>query len=153
MERTMHSVAELVDEAMLFKPEIVVAAKAMARSKPWRGTLDERKQKFTAAAKTLGDLIDGPEGTAAGAPRLIFGVLDGSDSISSNVGRRNNRISLVGRLSVVTLFWTLAARAGMGGRDSMKFAINLFRVAFPHSFARCDLSGPFVRNNQRLSSN
>lgn len=140
------SVGQLVDENASFDREVVRAAKSMARAKPWRGTLDERKAKFETAARELAEAL-GVENH-----RVVFGVLDGGDSIGSQINQRH-RVLLTGRLSVVTLFFLLAARSATHGMHPMKFAVNLFRVAFPLSFARCDLSGAYVRNNQRQSMN
>lgn len=138
------SVSHLVDESMTFDPATVNAARAFARAKPWRGTVDERKAKFKEAFAALASALG-----HAKPPRLVFGVLDGSDSVASNVSARRS-VRIIGRLSVVTMLWCLARVS----RDPnpMRWAVNLFRVAFPKSFARCDLSGGYVRNPNRVSA-
>jgi hypothetical protein len=143
MRTTWTSVAELVDETHEFDAASRAAAAALARSKPWRGTVEERQDKFLAACPALAAAL------GIRTPELRFDGLDGSGSETSNVapGGSVGGITLKGRLSVVTFFWCLAARAGR--LDAMAWAVNLFRVEFPLSFSRCDLSGEYVRNPSR----
>lgn len=148
MESTAISAASLVDDACIISGSERRALRMASRSLMWRGNREERREKFTAATASISAALGMEK-----PPKIVFGVNDDSDSSNSGVrGDRSGglRIKIVGRLSVVTLLWCLATAAGKP--EAMKWAVNAFRAAWPRSFARCDLSGPFVRNVQRLSS-
>ena len=80
---------------LTFRPSTLRAAKSFASSKPWRGSLNERQQKFQQLHAALRQIYNVN-------PTLIF-LGDGTgDSGLSNFQARTNVITVCGRLSVIT---------------------------------------------------
>ena len=90
------SVLEVLDDNMSFKPVALRAVRTFAKSKPWRGNLDERKDKFHHLNEALAAAYD------MQTPDLVFGQLDGSSSGGSYYHPTRHQIVLNGKLSVVT---------------------------------------------------
>jgi hypothetical protein len=67
------SVEEVLDPTMTFKPEVVRCVRRFARSKPWRGTTAERREKFRKFHVQLAAAFD------IKPPRLILAQSDASD--------------------------------------------------------------------------
>lgn len=124
------TVIEVLDDRMTFRPEALRAVRAFARSHPWRGSMDERKEKFRRLNHDLA--------TAYGIrePELVFGRLDGSGSGRSQYIRSLHRIVLLGKLSVVTYLHELAHARGMSERGACRWSLNFFRRVFPRSWGR-----------------
>jgi hypothetical protein len=126
------TVQEVLDPAPRFERLALRAVRAFARSKPWRGTMEERKDKF----RRLNRELAGAYGIAE--PRLAFqGVEAGSTSGLSNYRPAVHTITLIGKLSVVTYLHEFAHARGADERQACRWSINLFRRCFPRSFARC----------------
>jgi len=115
---------------MRFKAPALRAVRRFAESNPWRGTMNERKQKFLTLNRALAEAYGIAE------PDLRFGRIDGSSSGSSHYIPALHRIVLVGKLSVVTYLHEFAHARGMGERDACRWSINLFRRCFPRQYAR-----------------
>ena len=124
------SVVEVLDDRMTFKPEALQAMRRFVQSHPWRGSTDERKQKFEALVADLSAAY------CMQAPTITFGELDGSCSGRSHYIPAENRIVLVGRLSVVTLLHEFGHARGMGERSACRWSLNLFRRSCPRAFSR-----------------
>ena len=124
------TVLELVDEQMQFKASALRAVKRFAELSPWRGSLDERKEKFRGLNKSLADAYGIPE------PDLQFEMIDGSSSGSSHYIRALHRIVLEGKLSVVTFLHEFAHARGKGEQGACRWSINLFRRCFPRQYSR-----------------
>ena len=124
------TVLEVVDDDMRFKASALRAVRQFAEAHPWRGSLDERKEKFRGLNQSLAVAygIDEPE--------LEFGVIDGSSSGSSHYIPSLYRIVMVGKLSVVTYLHEFSHARGMGERGACRWSINLFRKVFPQQYAR-----------------
>jgi hypothetical protein len=124
------TVTEVLDDAMRFSPAILRAVRDFANSRPWSGSLDDRKAKFRAlnAAMALACGISAPE--------LAFGEIDGSFSGASHYNLTAHRVVLVGRLSVVTVLHEWGHVLGFGERDATAFSVNLFRRCFPKQYGR-----------------
>ena len=90
------SVLEVLDDSLRFKPVALRAVRTFASSKPWRGNLDERKDKFHHLNEELAAAYEMPK------PDLVFGQLDGSNSGGSYYHPTRHQIVLNGRLSVVS---------------------------------------------------
>jgi hypothetical protein len=133
------SIHEILDPAMKFKPAALRAVKAFACSRPWRGSLDERKDKFRALIHSLADAY------RVAPPQLVFGKLDGGDSGRSCYIPRLNAIVLVGKLSAVTALHEFGHCRGMNEREACRWSVNIFRRCFPRSFARCRFEGHQLR--------
>ncbi len=124
------SVSSVLDDRIQFRPETLQAVRTFAESKPWRGSLSDRKQKF----HRLNDQLAAACGITR--PELQFGRLDGGDSGMSFYDRPCHRIVLVGKLSVVTFLHEFAHALGMGEREACRWSINLFRKCFPKQYAK-----------------
>ncbi len=123
-------VIEIIDDSMRFKPATLKALRRFADSRPWRGRLTERKQKFRKLHQALSTAYGISE------PQLVFGSIDGSSSGESHYIQPMHRIVLVGRLSVVTFLHEFAHARGLGERDACRWSVNLFRRVFPGQYAR-----------------
>ena len=134
------SIAQFVDESVTFTPAVLEATAAYSRSKPWQGTYDDQREKLAVYHAAMCEacdvscglqfLGDNPEIPSAG-------------DYHSHEGE--NMMVLVGKVSVVTYLFWFASTFYTSPKDRMKFALNLYRVGFPRSFAARDLSGPTVR--------
>jgi len=133
------SVAELLDDRMKFKPAALRAVKALARSRPWRSNIEDRKEKFRSLNRALAAAYELPE------PQLVFGKLNGGDSGRSCYIPPMNVIIISGTLSVVTFLHEWGHVRGMNERKACRWSVNLFRRVFPKSWARVTCDGHMVR--------
>jgi hypothetical protein len=124
------TVIEVVDADMRFKPAALQAVRRFAESHPWRGSLEERKVKFLVLNRALAKAYGVEE------PTLHFGRMDGGSSGGSYYVPALHRITLVGRLSVVTFLHEFGHARGMGERGACRWSINIFRRCFPREYAR-----------------
>lgn len=129
-----------VNENAVFTDSVMEATKDFAKSKPWQGDADERADKFRAYHDAM---------CKACGIECVLEIVGPSNSGRSGAEARmssaGDMIVIAGKLSVVTYLYAFAKL--IYGEDSdlqLTFAINLFRVGFPKSFARADLSGPMV---------
>ena len=135
----------MLDPPVRFRPSVLAAVKQFARSKPYRGTTDERMTKFRDLHDDLCDIY--------GRPTLLaFQLLDGSDSGASNYRPTADVITLCGRLSVVTYLHEFAHALGRDERGAVRWSVNLFRACFPRSFARCAQTGHTLRRGDQPGS-
>lgn len=134
------SVAEVLDETITYKPAVLRAVRCFAKMKPWRGTVEERQEKFRWLNRALAEAYGVEE------PRLVFGTDESRDSGSSCYIPSLNTIILRGTLSFVTFAHEWAHRLfGRSEHQAARWSINLFRRVFPKSFARCRWDGHMVR--------
>lgn len=124
------TVTEVLDDGARFKPAALRALREFRRSRPWRGTPDERAEKFRQLNRDLAAAYGISE------PELAFECLDGGNSGSSHYSRIKHRITLKHRLSVVTFIHEFAHALGRGERGATAFSVNLFRRVFPSQYAR-----------------
>lgn len=130
------TVREVLAPSMTFKPAALQAVRAFARSRPWRGTIAERKDKF----RRLNRALAAAYGIAE--PRLVFvGVEAGTHSGASSYRPAVHTITLTGNLSVLTFLHEFAHARGADERRACRWSINLFCRCFPRSFARCRADG------------
>lgn len=117
---------------MKFKPAALRAVRAFAWSKPWRGTIAERKAKFRRLNRDLARAYGLPK------PRLVFHHVEADRFSGASCYRPAvHTITLAGRLSVVTFLHEFAHARGYDERQACRWSLNLFRRVFPRSFARC----------------
>ncbi|MDB5320336.1 MAG: hypothetical protein JWN40_1967, partial [Phycisphaerales bacterium] len=133
------TVAEVIDPPVRFRLGVIAAVRRFKRSKPWRGTEDERKAKFERLNRDLCGLY-------GKQTHLQFGLLDGEDSGSSHYVRSTDTITLCGRLSVLTFLHEFGHALGKDERAACRWSLNLFRAVFPVSFARCMAVGHTLRS-------
>jgi len=124
------TVVEVLDDHMRFNLVALKAVREFHEAEPWRGSLDERKDKFRRLNRALSSAYDITE------PRLVFGRIDGSSSGASHYMPSLHRITLVGKLSVVTFLHEFGHARGMNERRTATWSLNLFRRWFPRQFAR-----------------
>jgi hypothetical protein len=124
------SVAEVLDPAMTFRPAALRAVRALARSRPWRGSVAVRALKLQACLIEL---------SAAYGLRLpALSVVPGAADCYRPAA---HEIVLGERLSVVTFLHEFAHARGHDERQACRWSLNLFRRCFPRSFARCRAVG------------
>lgn len=130
------TVDEILDPDLRFTPAILQAVRVFAKSRPWAGSLDERKGKFRCLNRALA------EACGIAVPDLRFGPLDGTNSGQSHYIPARHRIVLMGKLSVVTCLhewrhaWQHTKWGRCSERDACWWSINLFRRCFPTQYRR-----------------
>ena len=130
------TVAEVLDPAMTFKLAALRAMRAFARSKPWQGSIAQRKSKFRRLHRALADAY------GIALPRLVFQNVEAdAPSGASSYCPATHTITLRGKLSVLTYLHEFAHARGADERQACRWSINLFRRCFPRSFARCRAVG------------
>jgi hypothetical protein len=132
------TVAEVLDPPVHFRPAVIEAVKRFALAKPYRGTSEERQQKFMALHHDLCSLY-------CKQTVLTFGTIDSSDSGSSFYQPSADAITLTGKLSVVTYLHEFAHALGRDERGAVRWSVSLFRLCFPRSFARCVTADHMLR--------
>jgi hypothetical protein len=133
------TVQEILDDKMKFRSKVLKAVRRFARSHPWQGSHPERRAKFEQLLDDLSALY------GIARPRLVTDGLDGGDSSRSCYIRAFHTIILRGKLSILTLLHEIGHALGKDEYQATKWSVNLFRVAFPRSFARCRFESHLVR--------
>jgi hypothetical protein len=138
------NVQDVIDDDITYKSDALRSVQDFARSKPWRGSLDERHMKIRTLHNALCKAYDlDPH------PRVIFGNDHLSCSGASCFVVSANAIVLRGRLSVVTYLHEFAHARGMNERQACAWSINLFRKCFPRSWSRVRFDGHMVRTGEQ----
>jgi hypothetical protein len=113
-----------------FKPAACNALRAFRSSKPWRGTLEERRRKFEHLHPAMLAAYELP------GAMLVMPTYESSGR--SNGGPLgNHRIVLTGKLSVVTYLYCLGRLRGFSPTKAKAWAFAIFKRIFPYSYARC----------------
>ena len=129
------SIDEVLDPPVRFRRQTVTAVTQFARMRPWRGTLEQRMEKFRMLHVELCAVY--------GKTTVVtFRTMDGGCSGSSHYDPRGGEMVLTGRLSVVTFLHEFAHALGRDERGACRWSLNLFRRCFPRSFARCRAEVP-----------
>ncbi len=125
-------------------PAAKTALKKFRASKPWRGTFEERWEKFMTLRQKLSEACDV-------APILEFHGNEQLDRPGNGawLGRRNT-IVLTGKLSVVTFLMCFAGALGMTRDDALGWAQGIFRHYFPRSFGGCRRQGDLLLRDQAM---
>ena len=118
-----------------FPPATLKAVRAFARSKPWRGTLEERQSKIKQLHSDLCRIY-------AVNLTLKFQGDGTGDSGGSYFSRGANLIVLAGRLSVITFLheWGHAVKGG-SEFEACRWSLRLFQRCFPKSWGRLRFEG------------
>jgi hypothetical protein len=119
---------------MKYKREVVRAVLDFKRTRPWRGSLEERKAKFGQLHQTLCQIY-------AKSTALVFEVSNSESSGNSHFIPAEDKITLVGKLSFVTYLHEFAHALGKDERGACLWSVNLFVKCFPRQFARCRAEG------------
>ena len=138
------TVAECIDESIRYRRGIVGTVRAFARTKPWKGTIQQRARKFARLNRRLAAVC------GIIVPRLRLDVTDARPRrrASGWYNAATHTIGLTGRLSVVTYLHEFAHALGKGETGACRWSINLFKRCFPRSFARCVPTGHELRQPQ-----
>lgn len=138
--RNMHDYPNSVDEldltAVELSPAVLTAVRRFARSRPWRGSLAERKVKFRAAIRRICRAAGIP------APRTRFQINQNVSSGSSCYLFGAHAIILRGRLSVITTLHEVGhALHGRSEQMACAWSLAYFRACFPRSWRRLKFDG------------
>ena len=131
-----------IDPNAKYKPAVLAAVRRFAATKPWRGTLDERRAKFEQANRDLGEAL------AVEPPLLVFAGDGDGDSGASSYCPATNTITMQGRQSVITFCHEWGHR--IHGRSDVKacrWSLNLFRRCFPLSWSKLRFEGHMARRD------
>lgn len=114
--------------------------KEFSEANPWRGKIEERKEKFRVAFRKMQDLY------GINRCRLRFRVRNRisqwGPSGWSSYDHLNRVITLRGRLSVITFLHEFGHALGKGEKGAVKFSLNLFEKVFPEQWEK-------LQNKQR----
>lgn len=105
------------------------AVKAFAKSKPWRGNVDERREKFETLHTALCAAYEIPH-------TIAFNEIDPLRTVGSQFGINDETrvLTLHWRLSVITYFIAFGKLRGFPMDLSYKWSVTLFKRCFPISF-------------------
>lgn len=126
--------SQFIDDSLRYPRETMNAVRIFARSKPWRGTREERTHKFRTLHTRLCEIY-------SLTTQLQIAGGDEPTSIYSHYQRKRDTIVLQGRLSVVTYLHLFAYALDCRGVEVVKWSVNLFKRRFPISFGRCRFVG------------
>lgn len=136
------SIDDVLDDKMKFKPAALKALREFKRSKPWRGTQQERIAKFQKL------ILDLSAAYGVKPPEVDFsGVNEDGDSGSSYYSPVFRTIVLRGKISVTTTIHEMGHFLGRGEWGATKWSVNLFRRIWPKQFAKCRTEGHMLRRN------
>jgi hypothetical protein len=133
------TVAEVLDDQITFRPAVLRAVRAYAKSKPWRGTLEERRQKIRTLYAALAAAYGIP------TPTLVFGDNGDGDSGRSCAIPAMRTVVLRGKTSAITALHEFAHLLGKDEHGACRWSLNLFRRCFPRSWSRLTFEGHMMR--------
>lgn len=141
------SVSEVIDLTAKYRPAVLAAVRRFAASKPYRGTLEERRAKFATLNRELAAAYD------VEPPILVFEGDGTGDSGASCYSPATRTITMRGRLSMISLTheWS-HFRHGRSERKACHWSLNLFRRCFPTSWQRLRFEGHMVRRDDHTPS-
>ena len=129
-----------LDPNAKFKPAALRAVRRFAASKPWRGTLEERRAKFETLNRDLG------EAYGVEPPLLVVAGRGEGDSGASSYCPVTNTITMRGRLSVITFLHEWGHRFhGRSEHKACRWSLNIFRKVFKKSWLRLSFEGHMAR--------
>lgn len=134
------TVAECLVDGKKYKPAALAAMRAFRAAKPFRGSVARRKKLF----QTLHAALCAAYGLST-AVRFEVDCRGVAESDDSAYSARLNRITLRGRLSVLTYLHEFGHALGYGERGACIWSINLFRRMFPQSYSRLVAVGHTLR--------
>ena len=130
------TVKEILDSTKKYDERVIAALYELRRSHAWRGTIQERFQKFLKLHSKLNEIYNK-------STKLEANIIEeNSDSGSSSWDMFNDTITLRGKLSVVTYLHEYAhALFGTDERKAVEWSVNLFKQVFLRSFERAGRKG------------
>ena len=140
------TVIEVLDDDITYPDKLLQVIRIFAASKPWSGSIETRKRKFSDTNRLMAVAC------RIEMPTLVFGSLNGGSSGASHYRTREHRIMLTGKLSVVTFLHEFAHALGMDEQDACRWSINLFRKCFPRQYSRLIHVGHTLVRPQDISA-
>jgi len=140
------TVLEVLDNEIAYPDELLRVMRIFAASKPWSGSIDVRKRKFSDVNRMMA------KACCVEIPTLTFGSLDGVSSGSSHYIPSDHRIVIVGKLSVVALPHKNTHALGHDEQQACRWSINLFRKCFPRQYSRLIHVGHTLVRPQDISA-
>ena len=139
MSEYPQNLEQALGRPLKFPPATLQAVKAFARSKPWRGTLEERQTKIRQLHADLCRVYNVN-------PTLQIQGDGTGDSGGSYFSRGANVIVLAGSLSVITFLheWGHAVKGG-SEFEACRWSLRLFQRCFPKSWGRLRFEGHVAR--------
>lgn len=133
-------ITELDLDSIGFPPAAIEAMRRLARSRPWRGTADERKQKLLALNAALAAAYGIP------APRVVFALADERSDRSCYIPALQTVILRGRNLSVISFTheW-FHHLLGSSEPDVCRHSLALFKRCFPRSWGRLRFEGHMAR--------
>lgn len=125
------TVAECLVDGKKYKPAALAALRAFRAAKPFRGSVARRRKLFEQLHAALCAAYDLTTSIRFEVARDGDVEFSGSSSYVWPI----NRITIRGRLSVLTYLHEFGHALGYGERGACIWSINLFRRMFPRSFA------------------
>ena len=133
------TVAEVVANVR-YRRGVISAVRAFKRSKPYRGMRRPRVSKFRRLLTDLSRVYGIEIPSFEFRPCRLPTGRTGNGRCCRSSGERT-RITLFGKLSVVTFLHEFAHALGHDERKACRWSINLFRRVFPVLASRCDARG------------
>lgn len=130
------TVAEVLTDDTKYKRGVIEAVKAYAEAGAWTGDRNARIAKMQVLLQCLSEVYNIP------CPSLYY--QRGTDS-NGVYNPSQHSITLIKRLSVLTLLHEFAHALGKGERGACKWSINLFRRCFPEQYVKLSPDGHTLR--------
>jgi len=111
--------------AIVYKSQTIAICKHFALSFPWRGSLEQRKLKFTHFHEAICRVYDVN-------PRLHFKL--GVNTKEKKCQSDSNNIFLYNKLSVVVYLYNFAKVLGKNEKEASEWSWGLFQKCFPKEF-------------------
>ena len=141
----MFTVASVLQDNVRFTEPVTAAMRGFARSKPFRGTIEERKEKFRTFHATMCAACEIEAAIDFNNVELEQSSVEGGSGVYRVEQDGPPVIVLSGKLSLATYLYLLGGLMGMESHaERMKWAANLFRKFFPRSFAGLRTDGPYL---------
>jgi len=124
---------------MKYNPEVLNALRELRHARAWLGTVDERKAKFLTLHAALCAIYG--KSTA-----LVFNISEPeTERGSGSYQRRIDRITLTGKISVVTYLHCFSYVAnGSSRRKAIEWSVSLYQRIFRRSAATMTTDGYLI---------
>ena len=136
------TVAESMREDYKYRRGVRAAVKAFAKSKPFRGTDQERFEKLVKLHNRLCEIY-------GVAPSLTFN--DSSEYPSPGVFIPSSNEIVLSTFSVITYLHEFGHALGKGEKQTCRWSLNLFRDYFPRSWSRLVPRGHMMVKPERVT--
>lgn len=134
------NIADLDLDSVQFPPAAVEAMQRLARSRPWRGTIEQRKRKLLALSADLAAAYGVAE------PRVTFGQSDERSDRSCYIPALQTIVLRGRNVSVISFTheW-FHHLLGASEHEVCRHSLALFKRCFPRSWERLRFEGHVAR--------